>query len=249
MNKKLLISLVLVGCIAIGAGLATYAWFTSNATSTANTINTGELKFKLGQNIDERGSDQAISLSNKYQPGDVITIGPDGQPGCFKVEIVNNGDFDMTYFDNFKVLRDDNGLQDVIYIKNAKNALYKVNGDKAWEDQYFRDGKAVYPFVDKNNDGKISLREWLDDANQAISIGNGWHYSALKKGAKFVSEYELAIDTKAGNSYINKSIQLAYQTYATQYNKDAAQDMITNTIKPGSGALDWDFVVKQHDQQ
>lgn len=248
MNKKALVSLVLTGVLTAGVAIGSYAWFTSTATSTTNKIQTGILQFSLGQNV-KSGIEQPISISTKAQPGQTLTVDKDGIPGKFKVEITNDGDFDMTYFDNFKVLKDDNGLQDVIYIKNAVNTLYGKDDKEIWHDQYFTDGKPAYPFVDANKDGKISLREWLANANQSISIGNGWHYSALKTGSKFVTEYELALDTKAGNQYTNKSIDLAYQTYATQYNKDAAQEMITNTIKPGSGALDWTFVENQYKQQ
>jgi predicted ribosomally synthesized peptide with SipW-like signal peptide len=249
MKNKALLSLVLTGALAIGAASASFAYFTSSATTTSNTIQTGQLKFNLSANGNSTSNEKAITLSTKAQPGDTLTIGQDGNPGSFKIEIINNGDFDMTYFDNFKVLKDDSGLQDVIYIKNARNSLYNTSGAQVWEEIYFTNGVKKYAFVDANNDGKISLREWLANANQSISIGNGWHYSALKKGAKFVTEYELAMDTKADNSYINKYIQLGYQTYATQFNKDAAQEMITNTIKPGSGALDWDFVQAQYNQQ
>lgn len=43
MNKKLVISLVLIGVLAFGAGLGSYAWFTSTATSSDNLFETGTL--------------------------------------------------------------------------------------------------------------------------------------------------------------------------------------------------------------
>jgi len=43
MNKKLIISLVMIGVLAFGLGLGSYAWFTSTATSSDNLFETGTL--------------------------------------------------------------------------------------------------------------------------------------------------------------------------------------------------------------
>ncbi|HOS68955.1 MAG TPA: TasA family protein [Bacillota bacterium] len=43
MNKKLVISLVLIGALAFSLGLGSYAWFTSTATSSNNLFETGTL--------------------------------------------------------------------------------------------------------------------------------------------------------------------------------------------------------------
>jgi predicted ribosomally synthesized peptide with SipW-like signal peptide len=248
MNKKALLSLVLVGSLSLGAAAGSYAWFTSQATSAANTVQTGELKFNLTANIDD-GKQNPIALSSKFQPGDVITVGANRQPGSFKVEITNNGDFDMVYFDNFKVEYDTGNMLDVIYIKNAKNTLYKVDGTEAWTDQYIVNGTPKYTYNDANGDGKLSLREWLAKENVALDLGNGWHYSALKIGAKFVTEYELAIDENADNRYINKSIQLAYQTYSTQYRHGAPEAMVTTIGADRGTGIQWSHLDRQYNQQ
>lgn len=43
MSKKLIISLMLIGILAFGAGLGTFAYFTSTATSSDNVFETGTL--------------------------------------------------------------------------------------------------------------------------------------------------------------------------------------------------------------
>lgn len=61
MKKRALLSLLLIGVLAFGAGLGTYAWFTSQATSTDNVFETGTLK------IDDNGNvQQILEIENIY---------------------------------------------------------------------------------------------------------------------------------------------------------------------------------------
>lgn len=53
MSKKALLSLLLIGVLAFGAGLGTFAWFTSQATSTDNVFETGTLKIGDNEAIQE----------------------------------------------------------------------------------------------------------------------------------------------------------------------------------------------------
>lgn len=46
MKKRMILALMLIGLLAFGAGLGTYAWFTSQATSTDNVFQTGTLKIE-----------------------------------------------------------------------------------------------------------------------------------------------------------------------------------------------------------
>lgn len=86
MKKRLVISLVLVGLLAFGAGLGTYAWFTSSATSSNNQFTAGEL---------EVNNETAFDLT---QVGTVIL--DNLQPGdeeSFTFTVDNTGSLDMKY--------------------------------------------------------------------------------------------------------------------------------------------------------
>lgn len=91
MKKRLVISLVLVGLLAFGAGLGTYAWFTSSATSTDNIFTTGTL---------------SVNCATPSTPGTVTVTESDSvvlgnlQPGdkqSFSFDVSNTGSLNMQY--------------------------------------------------------------------------------------------------------------------------------------------------------
>lgn len=69
MRARLIISLVLIGILAFGAGLATVAYFTSQATSQDNVFETGTLIIGVPQ----AGSNSGIFNIGNWQPGDSET--------------------------------------------------------------------------------------------------------------------------------------------------------------------------------
>lgn len=66
MKKKLVLSIVLVGLLAFGAGLGTFAWFTSTDSSDGNVFATGTLELTATE-------DGAGKLEfDNAQPGDSV---------------------------------------------------------------------------------------------------------------------------------------------------------------------------------
>ncbi|AKB17786.1 TasA family protein [Methanosarcina sp. WWM596] len=47
-NKKILLSVLTIGVLAVVAGAGTWAWFTDSGTSTDNTFTAGTLELKVG---------------------------------------------------------------------------------------------------------------------------------------------------------------------------------------------------------
>ncbi|MCC5910826.1 MAG: hypothetical protein JJT76_10355 [Clostridiaceae bacterium] len=119
MNKKLIIAAVAVMCIAVLAGGATFAWFTSEAESTGNVIVTGDLKMDVERVHDNDGEGLSYVFDN-LQPGDTsATDGMTPLTWIVKNDGSMSGDFTME-------------------IDNAKGALQmKIHP------YYFVDGKWV----------------------------------------------------------------------------------------------------------
>ncbi len=86
MNKKIIISLLLVGVLAFGLGLGSYAWFTSQATSTDNTFTTG----RLSVNNETAFNTAQVGLVNlgNLKPGDLER---------FTFDVKNTGTLEMKY--------------------------------------------------------------------------------------------------------------------------------------------------------
>lgn len=85
MNKKLLISLVMIGVMAFGAGIGSYAWFTSNATSTDNVFETGYLEIT--------GPDTMVGASWNT-PSNIY---PSWTSGEQTITVTNSGTLDLRY--------------------------------------------------------------------------------------------------------------------------------------------------------
>ncbi len=83
MNKKLIISLVMIGIMAFGAGLGSYAWFTSTATSSDNLFETGTLVIAVG--------------SPMFATGDFKNIYPSWNSGEKTYEVKNDGTLPLKY--------------------------------------------------------------------------------------------------------------------------------------------------------
>ena len=95
-NKKILLSLLVVGTIAVVAGAGTWAEFTDLGSSTANTFTAGTLDLKLGDNL----LDNIVGFNvNPVAPGSQGTAGTikvknngniNGVLTCSAVNIVNS---------------------------------------------------------------------------------------------------------------------------------------------------------------
>jgi predicted ribosomally synthesized peptide with SipW-like signal peptide len=86
MNKKVIISLVLVALMGFGTAIGTFAWFTSQATSDANTFKTGTLS--IG-GLAGTSALRTFTLSNLYP-------GLEGSKSDY-ITVKNNGSINLQY--------------------------------------------------------------------------------------------------------------------------------------------------------
>lgn len=230
MKKRSLLSLVMALVLVVGAAFGTYAWFTSSALSKNNTINSGNLVLDLNVNDNAVAESQAFTIGGELQPGQIVTNGTDG---WVKIEIVNNGDIDLSFLQNF-VLGGNTKLAEAIYIKNAKNYYLDKNNQQiaGTYDQFITNGTG-YPAYFGQTDGKISLADWVHELNYTWNgqIKGGWQIGGLKPQNKYVLEFQLAFDENAGNEFMDKVLNVAVKTYATQANIDAFKAMVKDPAK------------------
>lgn len=83
MNKKLAISLILIGVLAFSLGLGSYAWFTSTATSSDNLFETGTLKIDVNSPV--------ITVA------DFSNIYPSWNSGAKTYDVRNQGTLNLKY--------------------------------------------------------------------------------------------------------------------------------------------------------
>jgi predicted ribosomally synthesized peptide with SipW-like signal peptide len=223
--------------MGFGTAIGTYAWFTSQATSNNNVFTAGILDVSLNTNLVD-GIEMPFAVSGNLQPGQVVTTGDNGY---VTIEITNDGNLDLGYFDNF-VLTGDTKLAEAIYFVSWENGLYHEDGTKVFSDEFLKPDQIVYPahkLLDTNNDNRISLAEWLVDGNtQMNAMANGWDFGALKKDYKFVQKFKLAFDENAKNEYQGLSLNGSFKVYATQVNADAINALLADpdyNIPDGSG--------------
>lgn len=84
MNNKILIALIIMASLSFGMGAGTHAWLTSQAASSGNIFQTGELILGFNDNTVADGFINANNLA----PGD--------STNAF-LDIRNEGDFDFKY--------------------------------------------------------------------------------------------------------------------------------------------------------
>lgn len=126
MKKKALLSLALIAVLAFGLGLGTYAWFTSQATSTNNQFQAGELKVALTDDI----------LGNKVTLSDPATLGnlKPGDQQDFTFRVDNTGSLDMKY--RFTLTAVNGKLSHDSTVHADANSPLEVSFDNgiSWED-------------------------------------------------------------------------------------------------------------------
>ncbi|MTI69373.1 MAG: hypothetical protein FH751_03825 [Firmicutes bacterium] len=92
MKKKVLLSVLLVGLLAFGAGMGTFAWFTDTATSNDNVFETGTLT------IDDPGELTAQMTVDNIYPG--------WTSDEKEITVTNSGSIDFKYRISVEALTD-----------------------------------------------------------------------------------------------------------------------------------------------
>ncbi len=86
MKKRMILVLALIGVLAFGAGLGTYAWFTAQVKSENNLFETGT--FEIDGQYGQQTKDGTIFNATGMKPGDGATT-------FTEFEITNTGSLDM----------------------------------------------------------------------------------------------------------------------------------------------------------
>lgn len=212
MKRNIIISLILIGLLAFGAGFGTYAWFTSQAVSGNNEFKSGTIKLKeLGE------SDFKLGAIDNMAPGDVTDVAT--------IEIKNIGTLDLAWFGHFAFSGDEE-LKEALYIDYAKMEFFEDGIlDEAATDEFIVNGEPSgqyaagwQPAVDEEK-GVVTLNKFL--AYNAMGPGPGYQAGALIPGNSCKFSIKLGFLPTAGNEYQGKSLNIKYIVDATQINQGA----------------------------
>lgn len=229
MKKRMILSYILIVALMFGAGMGTFAWFTSSVKSTNNVFATGSLTLGLsGQTTESK----PFSFGGYVAPGDIVTVDNSGESGMSEIIIENTGSLDMGLFFGFELdeTEGDYNLADMLYFTNFKMEFLTKDGIWLPEDHFIENGdlKGNKTFIDlAGTDGKISLAEWVSVANTYMGPKNGWHVAALKPNNKYRILFELKFNEDAGNYYQGLETTGKFKAVATQLNAEAIGKIMT----------------------
>ena len=197
MNKKILISLSVIGIVAAVAIGGTYAWFKDTAKSEGNTFGTGELNIVLGGDGSE--STPYFNVGNMV-PGDTET--------AYLVIKNPNASIDSLFRVYAVKTEDLKGLSSKLKISatlhpkeygyaGLQSAGYEIYGA---EDNLFIDNEGLNSFIGPNNasDNLDAAYNWRSGDNK---VGNDVDEWPLKSGYAAVYIIEISMDKDASNHY------------------------------------------------
>ena len=209
MNKKVIISLVLIAVMAFGTAFASYAWFTSNATSGNNVFTAGTIALDVNDETD--GSfDIALNNGGLVQPGDPLT---NGTNGFATITVKNSGTLPMATFGRF-TLTDDNGLADDMLITD-----YKVEFFDGVSNTAYRVDDFIVGGVKSNDLFASNMRAWVDGDGPLDIPRTALDIEALKPGHYYTITFKLAYDKAAVDQGVTS--KLGYEVKSTQVNAEA----------------------------
>lgn len=225
MNKKSVLSLVLAGSLAFGAGMGSYAWFTSTATSTANTFQAGTIIVDANNSSKNSGSFDIALKTNNIQPGEVLTTG-DG--GYSTITVKNTGTLNMATFGRF-TLADDNDLSKDMLITDYSVDFYREGATTPYRTDNFIDKG-----VRTNSQFASNMKDWVNGNGPLDIPGTNWDLEAMKPGDYYVIKFKLAYDPNATEQ--GKTCKLKYEVKTTQVNAGAIKALNLDGIPGVNGA-------------
>lgn len=240
MNKKLIISLVMIGVLAFGAGLGSYAWFTSEAVSAANEFTSGTLDV----NVDGNAADSVnmnLGTVDNLAPGDLTEFAV--------LTITNDGSLGAATFGHFTFSNGESNdgvdLADVLVFNDYKVQFYGSDGQpKDREDNFIENGSNVNAAFTSAYGPEVTLREWIDGQGPLDNTGN-WDIEGMKPDEKIVITFRLRMDEDANNDYQDKSGTIGYEVKATQAKAQAIRDFDDTNL--GTEVNEWNisYIVDQ----
>lgn len=227
MSKKALLSLLLIGVLAFGAGLGTYAWFTSTATSQNNEFEAGTIQLDVNGASDAQNFEIDLK-DNLIQPSDVLTT---GEGGYSTITIRNKGNLPMATFGRF-TLEGNMTDEEIQFARDIKILDYSVRFyDENDNERTFYDSKNPQVrrvrrddfIVDGVGDGfALNIYDWVNGRGPR-DLNSSWDMEALRPGDYFTITFRLAYDESA--TLQGQKVNLGYEVKSTQVNLDAINDL------------------------
>lgn len=238
MNKRKMIALIIAaGVFLVGAGVGTYAWFTSRAVSADYKFASGKLLIDVNGYLEKEGStsfDIPFKTSD-IKPGDMITTG-DGNISTITIQ--NKGTLPMATLGRFFVKDASTGadLTDVMLIDEYK-IDYKstIDGSKTREPKVLVSGGTVNSSITGfAPGGKATLKDLLNMQDPFDKVA-AWNIDGLRKNEEMVISFKLEIDPEAGDLYQGQDVTLRYEIAATQPKQEAIIHLGLSGLNIGDG--------------
>jgi predicted ribosomally synthesized peptide with SipW-like signal peptide len=167
MNKKVIISLVLVALMGFGTAIGTYAYFTSTATSTANVFTAGTLTIAgPGANGIASGLLEVTNIYPGWEQSNTVTITNSGSlPFKYKVTATTT-DYDKLWngADGLQVSVNDGTFVDIDQFSNVLLGSIKAGGTQ--------DVKFTFKLPTTANDDYQGLSNSINFVFDATQIEN-----------------------------------------------------------------------------
>ena len=213
MNKKIIISLLLIGVLAFGAGIGTYAWFTSTATSSNNTFTAGTLKIDVNDSLNNNNTFSILSTGN---------MAPGQSTGKATLVIENQGNLNLGMFRQFRLAADSSEIM----AKALVVSTFKIT-DPSIPNGLDLTTHAHWTTNRWDIDGVGGVTLW-DLANRVTDVSNdGWDIFGLKPNGSQTIEIEFTLPETVGNEVQGLSATLAMNVRATQINAGAIEALMT----------------------
>lgn len=181
MKKRLVLILMLIGLLAFGAGLGTYAWFTSSATSENNVFETGTLEIGgIGNSEFTTNLNNGNNIYPGWEAGKKITVTNTGSLDLmYRIKDIEYVSGSKILFDG-KYKEDNNNRQDWNYLQVS------FGDDENW--YYINQLKNYYigKIYTDNRDGnfyiKFRLPEKADNKYQGKNVTLKFNLEATQIG-------------------------------------------------------------------
>jgi predicted ribosomally synthesized peptide with SipW-like signal peptide len=239
MDKKILVSMMVIGLVAALAGAGLYAYFSDTETSSENEFYAGTLDISLTES-----GEFGIDIGN-MAPGDVT--------GDWVITITNDGSLPLAWFGDW-IIEGDAKLKEALYIDYAQMEFLKPDGT-TWEttDNFIKDGKGSGPYpgwyntlASQSKFGVVTLDVW--DGNNGMGTTPYEHAGALNPGYSYRLTVRFGFAAGADNTYQGAGpLTISFKVDATQVNAGAIGQL---SINPSAipGLVDWldAQLAKQH---
>jgi predicted ribosomally synthesized peptide with SipW-like signal peptide len=235
MNKKIILSLSVIGIAAASAIGGTVAYFSYTGTSVGNTFTAGTLK------LDGSGIDS-------FNLGVIPPMAPGEKTGNAVITIKNTGTIPLAWFGDLVVSGNDK-LKEAIYIDSATMeflSYYGVPNASGWPeptDNFITNGTGSgsyptwYNTMASSSPFKVNTLS-VFDGNNGMGVAPYEFMGALKPGYSYRLTLKFGFAPGAGNEYQGiGSLTVSFKADATQVNAEAISKI--NSSWAASALVTW----------